>query len=46
MCDKKDDRFLESNKTIFITIFTLIGLGLMIGIFILSKKLLAKDNQP
>jgi hypothetical protein len=43
VCDTKDDRYLESNKTIFVAIFSLIGLSLLVGIFVLSKKMLRKN---
>lgn len=40
-CDEKDDRFLESNKGVFVAIFALIGIGMLAGIIILGKKLLS-----
>jgi hypothetical protein len=40
-CDEKDNRFLESNKGIFVVIFTLIGIGMLAGIIVLGKKLLS-----
>lgn len=38
-CDQKDDRILESNKTIFIVIFTLISLVFIGGIIYFLRKL-------
>lgn len=40
-CDDKDDRFLESNRGIFVAIFAIIGIGMLIGIIVLGKKLLS-----
>ncbi len=40
-CDEKDDRFLESNKGVFVAIFALIGIGMLAGIIVLGKKLLS-----
>lgn len=40
-CDEKDDRFLESNKGLFVAIFALIGIGMLAGIIVLGKKLLS-----
>lgn len=39
VCDESDDRFLESNKTIFIILMILAILGFIAGIYVMAQKI-------
>ena len=39
VCDEKDNRFLESNKTVFVVLMILVTLLFLWGIFIVARKI-------